>query len=177
MLLLLREVDWSSIGIRAWIVLAKFKAQNANHTPAIPSIVSRARPNIKTVFPWYGDSRAEDKTVVGPSYLKHGHPYTGKTTSLYWDGPQLKNCSWKNRNFFRWNNSLPCFDSKPRPPEYIRIAPITELRKWEKIQFMMQDTGSDDMNISFEKVTTGNFLRWKMPHHCWDSNPRHPDYE
>ena len=27
-----------------------------------------------------------------PSYLKHGDPFTGKTTFLYWDGPQI----------FRW---------------------------------------------------------------------------
>ena len=43
--------------------------------------------NIKTIFPRYGDFHVKDKTVVGPSYLKHGDPYTGKTTSLYWDGP------------------------------------------------------------------------------------------
>ena len=43
--------------------------------------------NIKTVFPRYGDSHVKDKTVDRPSYLWHGDPYTGKTTSLYWDGP------------------------------------------------------------------------------------------
>ena len=29
----------------------------------------------------------EDKTVTRPSYLYNGNPYTGKTTSLYWNGP------------------------------------------------------------------------------------------
>ena len=45
------------------------------------------RLNIKTVFPRYGDSHVKDKTVARPSYLLHGDPYAGKTTSLYWDGP------------------------------------------------------------------------------------------
>ena len=48
---------------------------------------SRPRLNTKTVFPRYGDFHAKDKTVVRPSYLLHGDPYTGKTTSLYWDAP------------------------------------------------------------------------------------------
>ena len=43
--------------------------------------------NIKTIFPRYGDSHVKDKTVTKPSYLKHGDPYTGKTTSLCWDTP------------------------------------------------------------------------------------------
>ena len=45
--------------------------------------------NIKTIFPRYGDSHVKDKAVVRLSYLYYGDPYTGKTTSLYWDGPQL----------------------------------------------------------------------------------------
>ena len=35
----------------------------------------------------YGDSQVKDKTVARPSYLQHEDPYTGKTASLYWDGP------------------------------------------------------------------------------------------
>ena len=46
------------------------------------------RLNIKTVFPRYGDSHVKDKTVARPYYLQHGDPYTGKTTSLYWDSTQ-----------------------------------------------------------------------------------------
>ena len=42
-----------------------------------------AHLNIKTVFSWCGDSHVKDKTVVRPSYLSHGDPYTGKATSLY----------------------------------------------------------------------------------------------
>ena len=34
--------------------------------------------NIKTVFPRYGDSHVKDETVVRPSYIKRGDPYTGK---------------------------------------------------------------------------------------------------
>ena len=37
----------------------------------------------------YGVSHVKDKAVVRPSYFKHGNPYTGKTTSLYRDGPQI----------------------------------------------------------------------------------------
>ena len=44
-------------------------------------------PCLKTIFPWYGDSHVTDKTVARPSYLQHEDPYTGKTISLYWDGP------------------------------------------------------------------------------------------
>ena len=43
--------------------------------------------NIKTVFPRYGDSHVKDMTVARPSYLYHGDPYIGETTSLCWDGP------------------------------------------------------------------------------------------
>ena len=32
------------------------------------------------------NSNVKDKTVARPSYLKHGDPYIGKTTYLYWDG-------------------------------------------------------------------------------------------
>ena len=34
------------------------------------------------------DFHDKDKTVMRPSYLYNGNPYTGKNTSLYWDGPQ-----------------------------------------------------------------------------------------
>ena len=40
-----------------------------------------ARLNIKTIFPRFVDSHVKDKTVVRPSYLKHGNLYTGNTTS------------------------------------------------------------------------------------------------
>ena len=35
------------------------------------------------------DSHVKDKTVARPSYLLHGDPYTDKTTSLYWDDPEV----------------------------------------------------------------------------------------
>ena len=47
---------------------------------------TRARLNIKTVFPRYGDSHVKDKTVERPSY---GDPYAGKTTPSYSDSPQV----------------------------------------------------------------------------------------
>ena len=46
------------------------------------------RLNIKTVFPGYGDSHVKDKTVGDRLIFNMGDPYTGKTTSLYWDGPK-----------------------------------------------------------------------------------------
>ena len=45
--------------------------------------------NINTFFPRYGYSHVQDKTIGRPSYLEHEDPYTGKTTTLYWDGPQV----------------------------------------------------------------------------------------
>ena len=55
--------------------------------PIIYHKISRALSQYK-VFPRYGDSHVKDKTVVRLSYLFHGDPYNGKTTSLYCDGPQ-----------------------------------------------------------------------------------------
>ena len=57
------------------------------HLASTPEKNPGLRLNIKTVFSRYGDSHVKDKTVGRPSYLYHGDPYTGKTTSLYWDGP------------------------------------------------------------------------------------------
>ena len=45
--------------------------------------------NIKAVFPRYWDSHVKDKLIARPCYLKHGYPFTGKTTSLYWDIPRI----------------------------------------------------------------------------------------
>ena len=58
--------------------------------PSISSAhyLSGSRLNLKTVFPRLEDSHVWDKMVARPSYLQHGDPYTGKTTSLYLDGPQ-----------------------------------------------------------------------------------------
>ena len=47
------------------------------------------RVHIKTGFPRYGNFHVKDKTVVRPSYLNRGDPYTGKTTSLHLDGPNV----------------------------------------------------------------------------------------
>ena len=58
------------------------------------------RFNIKTVFPGYGDSHVKDKTIVRLSYLKHGDPYAGKTTFLYWDGTQIRINSGYGCHFF-----------------------------------------------------------------------------
>ena len=48
------------------------------------------RLDIKSLFR-YGDSHYKDKTVVRPSYLYNGNPFTGTATSSYWDGPQRLN--------------------------------------------------------------------------------------
>ena len=47
---------------------------------------TRAPSQYKDRLVW--DSHVKNKTVARPSYLKHADPYTGKTTSLYWEGPQ-----------------------------------------------------------------------------------------
>ena len=38
-----------------------------------------------------GNMHYKDKTVMRPSYLHNGNPYTGKMTSLYWDNLQKAN--------------------------------------------------------------------------------------
>ena len=40
---------------------------------------SGPRLNIKIILLRYGDPHVKDMTVLGPSYLWHGNPYTGKT--------------------------------------------------------------------------------------------------
>ena len=45
--------------------------------------------NIKAIFYRYGDSHVKDNTVARPSYLQHGDPYPGRTTSLYYDARHL----------------------------------------------------------------------------------------
>ena len=37
----------------------------------------------------YGEIHDKDKTVVRPSNLSHGDPYTGETVTLYWDSPMF----------------------------------------------------------------------------------------
>ena len=47
----------------------------------------RALSQYKDSLSRYGDSHYKDETVVRPSYLYNGNPYTAKMISLYWDGP------------------------------------------------------------------------------------------
>ena len=46
---------------------------------------SRAPSQCKDVLSGHGDFHYEYRTVVRPSYLYNGNPYTDKTTSSYWD--------------------------------------------------------------------------------------------
>ena len=46
----------------------------------------------------YVDSHVQDKTIARPSYLFYGDPYTGKTVSIYWNGPQVPNPCFKTKN-------------------------------------------------------------------------------
>ena len=54
-----------------------------------PPGVALGPVSIKYHLSGYGDSYVKDKTVAGPSHLQHGDPYTGKKTSLFWDGLML----------------------------------------------------------------------------------------
>ena len=51
-----------------------------NENALISLKISGLRLNINTIFLRYGDPHVKDKMVA--------RPYTAKTTSLYWDGPQ-----------------------------------------------------------------------------------------
>ena len=46
------------------------------------------RLNEKTVFPGMG-FHCKYMTVVRQSFIYNGNSYTGNTTSLYWDSPQV----------------------------------------------------------------------------------------
>ena len=50
---------------------------------------TRALSQYKDSLSMYGDFHYKDKKVVRPSYLYNGNSYTGKSVSLYWDGPQV----------------------------------------------------------------------------------------
>ena len=68
--------------------------------------------NIKTIFPGYGDSHVKDKTVLSLTW----DPYTGKMTSLHWDGPpgnlrsngidEIFTISWKKNLHIKFLNYL-----------------------------------------------------------------------
>ena len=75
--------------------------------------------NIKTIFPRYGDSHVKDKMVSQPSYLKHGDTYTGKTTSLYWDGPQIIQGELVKDMGADWPGSLCCQVNSSHGIDYV----------------------------------------------------------
>ena len=58
------------------------------------------------------DSHVKDKTVARPSHHQHGNPYTGKTTSLYWDSPwflfgttvRFRGMVLLHKNCFSWHH-------------------------------------------------------------------------
>ena len=52
------------------------------------------------VFLRYGELHYKEKTVIRPSYLYNRNSYsTGKTTSLYWDGPMVSpSCSSRDNS-------------------------------------------------------------------------------
>ena len=57
-----------------------------------PAVNHKAAPTkYKDCLSMYGYSHYQDKTIniMRPSNLFDGNSYTGKTASLYWDGPQV----------------------------------------------------------------------------------------
>ena len=53
------------------------------------TLTTEPRPDLSVdALSRYGIFHYKDKTVVRPSYLCNGNPYTGKTF-LYWDGPRV----------------------------------------------------------------------------------------
>ena len=78
-----------------WLLLCRWWPQPVQAmteaSPSVRYIDPGPRLNIKTVFPRYRDSHVKDKTVSRPTvlFLTWGS-YTGKTTSLYRDGPMWR---------------------------------------------------------------------------------------
>ena len=77
--------------------------------------------NIKTAFLRYGDSHVKDKTVVRPSYLSHGDPYTRKTTYFILRRPPPPVPSARDHSgygFSQWEEALLCNACSHWPSPY-----------------------------------------------------------
>ena len=83
-----------------------------------------ARFNIKTVFPEYRDSHYKDEMVDRPSYFYNEKTYSDKTTSLYWDGPQVNLCATKM--WLQWHR---CWTISGR--EYTSSNDTDETTSWD----------------------------------------------
>ena len=70
-----------------WISIIKIRWFNDSliFIMEIPILGNRA--NIKALFSRYGDFHYKEKRDLRPSYLYNRYSWTGKTTSLYWNGP------------------------------------------------------------------------------------------
>ena len=66
-----------------YISTNKWWGQASSHS--IAGEINQGPSRHKDGLSKYVVSHVKDKTVGRPSYLLHGDPYTGKTTSLYWD--------------------------------------------------------------------------------------------
>ena len=52
-------------------------------------VSDRALSQYKGYLSWYRDSIYKDEMAWRPSHLYNGNLYTGKTSSLYWESPQI----------------------------------------------------------------------------------------
>ena len=83
----------SSLHKQGWATTHTWPQISSQHTKTHTTWGSPGhRLNIKSLSR-YRDFNYVDKMVVRPSSLYNVNPYTGKTTSLYWEGPQ-GSCSW-----------------------------------------------------------------------------------
>ena len=74
-------------GTVSWIPYS-WKTRFINPTQWVPWLLGPVSIEIPS-FPGMGIPRLKLRRSVTPSYLQHGNPYTGKTASWYWDGPQM----------------------------------------------------------------------------------------
>ena len=79
-------------------------------------------------------------------YLKHGEPYTGKTTSLYWDDPQLVlQCA------LMWMARVTNRKNPPRPKLFLSPGPwgIDNCRKAPSGQVVTMEQSSFDLSMTY----------------------------
>ena len=78
------------IDLTSLVSMIKWEGTSKAHS----TIATRGLNQYKDAILQYRKSHCGDKTILRPSYLHNGIPYTGKTTSLYWIGAQRDMLIW-----------------------------------------------------------------------------------
>ena len=88
-----------------WVSMTCLRWEGTETHVVAKVVTARARLNIKMILLAYGNFNYKDKTVVRPCHRYNGNSYTGKTTSLYWDDPQV---AYHMACIVGFDHGLPC---------------------------------------------------------------------